>query len=351
MKITKIDVHKVVIPMPPGTVHSPRWGKPEWDEVPKFILKVHTDTGLFGIGESYRGVARAEVDAAVQALLGVDPLRLPLSNLPIARNGAYDGFEIALFDLVGKAVGWPVHQLLGGAHRDRVLVDYWCGQKTPEDIAETARTGWAKGFKGLKMKCTLEDPMVERVQAIAAAAPQMKITIDPNFRFYRPGATLELARQLEGYNIEVFEDPTPRNDLSWYVFMRQELKKLKIPLALHLSTPGEVVAALQQDCIDCFNLGGGMVEFVRMAYIAEAAGKPVWHGSGVDLGILDMAYVHACAAARNCTMASDIIGNFLREDDLIVEPIRFEDGYAVVPQAPGLGVVLDEDAVERYRVA
>ncbi|MFN8445147.1 MAG: mandelate racemase/muconate lactonizing enzyme family protein [Caldilineaceae bacterium] len=350
MKISKIDTYQVVVPMRPGTVHSPQWGKAEFDEVPKFILKVHTDSGLFGIGETYRGATQAEVASAIAALLGCDPLRLPLTHLPIPANSAYDGFEIAIFDLVGKALGLPVHQLLGGAHRDRVKVDYWCGQKTPEDIAQTAREGWAKGFKGLKMKCTLEDPMVERVKAIAAAVPEMKITIDPNFRFYRPGATLELARQMEGYNIEVYEDPTPRTDLEWYVFMRRELNKLNIPLALHLTRPQDVLAALAKDCVDCFNLNGCMVEFVRMAYIADAAGKPVWHGSGVDLGILDMAYIHACSAAKGCTMASDIIGNFFREDDLIVEPIRYEDGYALVPQVPGLGVELDEAAVERYRV-
>ncbi len=337
MRITAIDVHKVVVPMRPGTVNSPQWGKPEFDEVPKFILKIHTDQGLHGVGESYRGVTRAEVDAAVAALLGADPLR-----------SAYDAFEIAIFDLVGKAVGWPVHQLLGGAHRDRVRVDYWCGRKTPEDIAATAREGWAKGFKGLKMKCALEDPMVERVQAIAAAVPEMAITIDPNCRFYRPGAALELAHQLESYNVEVYEDPTPKEDLEWYVFMRRELK---FPLALHLSSPQDVIAAIRKDCIDCFNLGGGMVQFVSLAAMAEAAGKPVWHGSGVDLGILDTAYVHACAAARGCTLASDIIGNFLREDDLIVEPIRYADGNAIVPQAPGLGVELDEAAVARYTVA
>ena len=61
-------------------------------------------------------------------------------------------------------------------------------------------------------------------------------------------------------------------------------------------------------------------------------------------------YVHACAAARSCTLASDIIGNVLREDDLIVEPLRIERGYAVVPQQPGLGVQLDMAALEHYRV-
>ena len=69
----------------------------------------------------------------------------------------------------------------------------------------------------------------------------------------------------------------------------------------------------------------------------------------MDLGIRDMSSVHAAAAA-GCELPSDIIGNILREDDLIVEPIAFEDGALVVPDAPGLGIELDGDALEKYRV-
>jgi len=347
MKITKVDSYKVVVPMKPGTVNSPQWGPPGFDEVPKFVIKVHTDEGICGVGETGRGAPKEAVEGCVASAIGKAPMQMNLSELPIEHNAAYGAFEMAIFDIVGKAIGWPVHKLLGGAFRDKVLVDYWCGRKTPEDIAKTAKEGWDKGFKGIKMKCALEDPMVERVKAIAEVAPEMKITIDPNTRFYRPSAALELARELEDYNIEVFEDPVPKGDLEWYVFMKREMK---IPLALHLGSPKAVIDAIQKDCVDCLNLGGSMVSFVKLAAIAEAAGLPVWHGSGVDLGIVDMSYVHACAAAKACTMASDIIGNFLREDDLIAEPIQFEDGYAGVPQSPGLGVELDEEAAIRYTV-
>ena len=347
MKITKVDSYKVVVPMKPGTVNSPQWGPPGFDEVPKFIIKIHTDEDIYGVGETGRGAPQEAVEQSIASAIGQEPLQMNLSELPIAHNAAYGAFEMAIFDIVGKAIGWPVHKLLGGAFRDKVLVDYWCGRKTPGDIAKTAREGWDKGFKGIKMKCALEDPMVERVKAIAEVAPEMKITIDPNTRFYRPAAALELARELEEYNIEVFEDPVPKQDLEWYVFMKREMQ---IPLALHLGGPRDIIAAIQKDCVDCLNVGGNMVNFVQNAAIAEAAGLSVWHGSGVDLGIVDMSYVHACAAAKSCTMASDIIGNFLREDDLIVEPIQFEDGYAIVPQSPGLGVELDEEAVKRYVV-
>lgn len=63
-----------------------------------------------------------------------------------------------------------------------------------------------------------------------------------------------------------------------------------------------------------------------------------------------MSYVHACAAAPAATLPSDVVGNFLREADLLVEPIRIEDGYAVVPDKAGLGIELDEEAVRRYQV-
>ena len=75
---------------------------------------------------------------------------------------------------------------------------------------------------------------------------------------------------------------------------------------------------------------------------------PVWHGSGHELGIMDTAMLHSCAASPNCTLPSDILSH-QRVDDLIVEPIEIRDSYAHVSTRPGLGVELDEDAVRRYR--
>ena len=73
-----------------------------------------------------------------------------------------------------------------------------------------------------------------------------------------------------------------------------------------------------------------------------------WHGSGNDLGIVDTSYIHAASVAANCTMASDFVGSWTRENDLIVEPIEFRDGYVTVPQLPGLGCELDECSLETY---
>ena len=92
-----------------------------------------------------------------------------------------------------------------------------------------------------------------------------------------------------------------------------------------------------------------MASFVSNAYLAAAAEMPVWHGSGHELGILDAAMLHSCAAAANCTLPSDIL-SYERVDDLIVNPIDIRESYAYPSTQPGLGVELDEDALRRYHV-
>ena len=93
-----------------------------------------------------------------------------------------------------------------------------------------------------------------------------------------------------------------------------------------------------------------MRDFIKNSYIAEIAGIPVWHGSSVDLGVLEASYLHTCAATENATLSSDIFGEFCRVDDLIVEPIKIENGYANITEKPGLGVELDQEAIEKYKV-
>jgi muconate cycloisomerase len=362
LKITRIEAFQVCVPVRPGAVHSSEyedschqfdWQGRFFAEMPKFIYRVHTDEGITGIGESYREVSDDAVRNNIRALLGLDVMKFNLRALPIPSGREYDGFEVAIYDLVGKKFGVPVYQLLGGAYRDRILMSYWTGRRTPQDVARIARQAKDVGFTSLKMKCALEDPHLERVEMIrVSCGPDFGIVLDPNQRFERPSFAVRLAKLLEGYNIGCFEDPVPRWNLEWYRLLRE---KTSIPVALHVHAPygqriEEMIQAIKLEAVDYFNLGGGLAHFTRMAEVADAAGISVWHGSEVDLGILDAASLHACAAVRNCTLPSDIIGTLVREDDLITEPIEFCGGFARVPQGPGLGVTLDETALERYSI-
>ena len=365
MIITSIDIWTVVVPTIPGRVHSPEWvAETGWDQVPKHIIRLKTDSELVGIGETGRGVEFDEVQKGARLLVGTSPDRICLRDIfavaedrvldghergvPSTGNGpAYQAFEMAILDLVGKSRGVPVHALLGGAVRSQVRSDYWMGHQTPEDGKRAVERALSFGFKGVKIKCRIEEPMVERLQAMReVGGVDFKVTVDPNERFHTAAQAIDLAQQLVDVgNVEVFEDPIPKGDIEGYIQIHEALEW---PLAMHLGNGSQMLEALQAGCVDCFNLGSGPVKMPDLANIAAAAAMPCWHGSGNDLGIIDTSYIHAAAIAPNCTMASDFVGSWTREDDLILEPIEFADGYTPTPQKPGLGCDLDVEALPRY---
>ena len=365
MKITSVDIWTVVVPTIPGRVHSPEW-VPEtgWDQVPKHLLRLNTDSDLHGVGETGRGVPVEQVKEGARLLLGSDPERLSLRDLyavpagrvldgsergvPGVRQGpACAAFQMAVLDLVGRARQLPVHALLGGAVRSRVRADYWIGHQTPEDGKRSIERALRLGFRGVKIKCKLDEPMEERLRAMRdVAGPGFKVTVDPNERFHAAEQAIELAHRLVALgNVEVFEDPIPKSDLEGWVRIHEEVDA---PIAMHLGDGPSMLRALEAGCVDCFNLGSGPVRMPDLAQIAAAAGMPCWHGSGNDLGIVDTSYIHAAALAPACTMASDFVGSWTREDDLIVEPIEFVDGYVATPGKPGLGCDLDLKALPKY---
>jgi len=380
MQITHVEKWQVVVPCREGILErSGRWFDPglsTFDAMPKWIIRIHTDTGQTGIGESVRGESAESIEAGIAALLGIDPRTLSLQQLPLPAVASYTTFEMAVFDLLGKAWEVPVYQLLGGARQEQVQVDYWASRRSVDDTAMQALEGRKRGFHGIKIKAALasptapdprdtdrstpgdhtryaaireDDPIRERVAAITAAAgADFTITVDPNCRLYDPQRALRIARQLAEFNVLVLEDPIPwKGNLGAYAQLRRELP---VPVAIHVFTPDAVLEAIRKDAVDYFNINGSMVEFVKMAWMAEQAGIRCWHGSGVDLGIRDMSYVHASLAAGGCTLPGDIVGNFLRVDDLIQEPISIVDGAVRRPTAPGLGITLDEQALSAFTV-
>jgi muconate cycloisomerase len=113
-----------------------------------------------------------------------------------------------------------------------------------------------------------------------------------------------------------------------------------------------VLQALQEDMADVFNCSpASLFEFVRMADLAGAAGKPCWHGSAIDLGLLDLAYIHACAVPEAATIPHDILSTPMHVDDFVVDMPRREGERIAVPDTPGLGGELDMRAIEKFRLS
>ncbi|MFN0165609.1 MAG: mandelate racemase/muconate lactonizing enzyme family protein [Bryobacteraceae bacterium] len=346
--ITAVDLQQVVVPMKPDITDDVEVAESSrFDLVPKTIVRMRTDSGITGIGESGRGEDLAAIRKNADFLKGKPVLDLNLTRLGLPQPAGYSAFEMALYDIVGKAVEWPVYRLLGGLAQPKVLVGYWCGRKTAEGMKRVAERALTGKFTNIKMKAKQGDPVVESIGMIAKVAPGLKVTLDPNTRYNSLNDFLEVARKLEGLgNMLVYEDPFDKADFEGYRKLRKEVKT---DVALHLGNPKAMIQAICERACSVFNSGGnpGMASFVSNCYLAAAHGMAVWHGSGNDLGIVDASYLHSCAAAPNCTLPSDIL-SYLREDDLIVQPIEIQNSYAIVSHTPGLGVELDEDAMKKY---
>lgn len=342
MKITRLERTVVCVPFLPGIL-SP----PEYEEFNAAypgplsqrrhdILRIHTDEGLTGLGMS--GPYYGDHENQAPSLIGKNPLEFE----PRCLGGG--GYQIALLDLIGKAIGWPLCRIFGGKFQDRILVDYWISRMGPEASAAAAKRAAEQGFHGIKVKCSIDDgDVADRVHAIHEAAPNLRIVLDPGHRFHTVAQSLELAREIEAYDI-VFEDPIPKDSMEDYRRLKEETS---IIIAPHLQNPQQVIEAVYLQAVDGINVAPSDWGFLDMARIAETAGIPVWQASNVDLGLFDAFRMHASAAAPNCTLGSDLCGNFVHEHSLLSTPL-VQEGYVVVPDKPGLGVELDEDAVERY---
>lgn len=353
LQITKVDLFKVVVPMQPDIISSPELGPDgltEFPSIPKFMIKIQTDSGITGIGETSRGLAAADVQRSADSLRGKNVFDLNPTRLEVPGKGGYSGFEMAVYDALGKAIGWPVYKLLGGLAQPKVQVNYWCGRKNPTDIKRVAERAVKGRFNGIKVKGRPGDPIVKAVEAIASVSPALKVTVDFNGYHKTVEEFLPIGKGLDAVgNMLVMEDPIVKSDLRGY---RELRRVLKTPLALHLGDPKAMIEAIKAEACTIFNTGPNpsMASFVSNCYLAGAANMPVWHGSGHELGVLDAAMLHSCAASKNCTLPSDILSH-QRVDDLIVQPIEIRDSYAIVSDRPGLGVELDEDACRRYRAA
>lgn len=368
-QIERIIATEVIVPARPDTINSagvdqplhklPVAGQASWsvqfDALPKCILELHLKNGIVGMGELYRDHDWRTIESIAQRLVGAQLEDLPRQKLPIALCREYDGFECAIWDAFAKLHGLPLVDLLGGQVQPKVRVGAWSGHRTLDDIKPLARRVADAGFDCIKFKCDLADDVVGWCRGIAEHAPGVQVILDPNERWDTPAETRRRIDELRSIgNVLCLEDPIPRWMIADYAALRNSSP---IPIVLHVSLPyiyhgqrvHDAIRALQLSAVDGFNFNGGLVGFQQLDRIAYAAGLPCWHGSEIDLGVLEAMYLHQCAAAPSCTWPSDIFGRLIREHDLLKKPLKIDPPFALVPSGPGLGIELDRDAIRHYQ--
>jgi L-alanine-DL-glutamate epimerase-like enolase superfamily enzyme len=334
MKITAVDLFEVEIPpIPPIAKYFPKI----YDLT---LVRLSTDEGLVGWGECQG--RKADLEAGFLAFAGQDPLGLDAFAQP-------DAICCALLDIAGQAWGVPMHRLFGAQVRDRVPVSYWSCHMEPAETAAEAAVGASKGFTNHKLKARPWD-IVETVRLMKeATSSDYTVGVDPNTMFVQPSVAARLAAELEPFGtVANFEDPVLKDNLDWYRLLRE---KTWIPQALHLGAPAGVLAALKAEAVDYINLGGHATGVRKAAALAEAANVPVWiQKGGLCLSVHAAYSVHLQATLPNATLPCDELP-FTRIADVCDGSLAVDAGHFIVPDGPGLGIHVELDVVEKYRVA
>jgi len=329
------------------------------------LVEVETDDGLVGIGES---VAAFPAEGTVAALQGVAPLFVGqpvfdverlitgarhlggFNHTPWHANFVLAGLEMALWDILGKAAGWPVYRLLGGAVREEVDYFGFVQGDTAEELVEDAHDLAAAGHAVIYLKVGRgEAADLRNTAAVRQAIGGRRLRLDPNCAWSVPEA-IHMIGKLREFEPEWVEQPTPLMSIA---AMRQVKEAVGVPIAADQAvfTPADVYEICRQRAADVIVLSpheaGGLLAFGKAAAIAEAAGVPVClHGQGVS-GITDVAQHHLGLRTANLTEGNQIVHQLLVEDLVSAPDLTLTQGKLGWLNGSGLGIELDWDAVHR----
>ncbi len=377
--IKKVTCHVVSAPVERPFTSSRGW---LYKTRGSCIVEIETTDGIVGWGECYgpSAVAKAYIETQfAPRIIGRDAFDVEviwedLYNRIKDYGGrgmatsALSGIDIALWDIMGKSCGKPIHKLIGGAYRTEVTA-YATGlyfidmDRLIEEAVEEANEFVGNGFVAIKMKIGLGSPKldIERVAAVRKAiGDDVRLMVDANHCFTVPQA-IRIGRELEKLNVEWFEEPISPEDIDGYVevtrsldmavaggeneFTRWGFRDLVVRKAMDIIQP-DVCAA------------GGISECRKIATLASAHGvECIPHAWGSAIGLA--ATLHFLAALPDQPPSFKPMPPLLEleqcenpfRDLLSVEPILQKAGKVQIPTGAGLGIEINRSVLDRYRVA
>lgn len=327
------------------------------------IVVVRTDDGLAGYGEAnvlpaWSGETQAGALAAVREILaplliGRDPLHVAsladaMDRALIGNPFAKAALEMALLDLAGKALNVPAHILLGGPRRPpEIPLKFSIGAFPPSEAARVAETVAGQGLRAVKVKVGTELSVdIARVQAVRTALGDgFPIGVDANAGWSESAAVAALPH-LERLGVNALEEPLRRSDFRGCARLR---RRTSIPVMLDESvfTREDALEAIRWDACDLISIypgkNAGVLRSLEIAHLAAAAGMECVIGSNLETEIATAAMLHLAVSVPNlaASVGHDIIGPLYHTRRIGVDPIRIQDGCAVLPVGAGLGVAVE----------
>lgn len=371
MKITRIETVPVRIPLKPEYRMVSALGR---HEVSLYLLvRVETDAGIEGVGEAtviprWSGEtvwsAQSIVDHVfAPLLLGSDPFDVSAINsmMDAAAQGnwfAKSAIEMACWDIQGKERNQPVYHLLGGpVHPHEIRCRFSMGAYEPERAERRARELIERGFTTIKVKVgTGKDADIERVETVRRAiGDEYEIVIDANCG-YDAHTAIEVARALEDCRIGLFEQPTPRDDYEGLARVREAIDcpVMADDICFDLQQARECLRHEACDVISVYpGKNGGISKSLAIAGAAREHGVACSIGSNLELDVASAAMCHLVLSHRNLQVdkyPGDIMGPDYHEVRIVKEPLVIEGPTITLSDRPGLGVEVDWELVEQYRM-
>lgn len=363
-----ITVEIPAIPLTEGGIAPYRGSQDKvgTEKATSLIFKVMTDEGIVGWGEMNPIISskltQAILDDYIKPLvIGKSPFDLkkimrefsPIYNPHINTKSFLTGVEMACWDIMGKALGKPIYELLGGKVRDEIEIAYALGILDIEQTKEKISQIKEEGFRTLKTKGgkdVVSD--IKRAEAMRlAGGPDFEFRVDMNQAYNTPEA-LHYLRSVEDYGLQFIEQPIIVNHLDDFKSLRE---RTRVPMGMNEDCyiPNNLLEAIKRGCIDVAVVDleplGGITELSRLQSIAEESHLPLAHHCGWDMGVKLSAILHSTSTMASFTYPMDST-YMAHSDDILTERIKVENGCYLIPDGPGLGVEVDEEKINYLAV-
>ena len=319
---------------------------------PAGLLRILTDAGVEGRCTGVAvPVAETDVAAAASILINANPI--DRERLWLAFNEADGsvpadlraGIDVALWDLVAKVAGRPIHRHVNG-FRNRIPVCRRSERNSAEEIVQEAKEAQSAGFRAYKFAAFLdEEAVIDLIGDVrGAVGPDFCLLLDGRARWVIDQA-IRIGRALDAADFFCFDRPRPDNDISGG---RQLAAAIDTPTSMGVSTPMEAAQVMTTQAADHVRTevarARGMTDVLKAARCAEAFGA---HCHLDGLGLCDgFAHLHLAGTIRNAPFLE--VSEEPSSSPFVENPLEICDGYIEVPNAPGLGMEIDMDAVSEH---
>ncbi|MGY9056425.1 MAG: mandelate racemase/muconate lactonizing enzyme family protein [Alphaproteobacteria bacterium] len=387
MKVTAIKAHWLSVPILEAQQHTSDFGKTRSFDAT--LVEVHTDSGIIGYGEAKAAVGSAGTNAGLVTiveqelaplLIGQDPRQIsrlwdvmyngPRAHYAIARGhvfpvlgrrghtiSAISGIDMALWDILGKSLNAPVHQLIGGRRHDKMPAYASGGWKPTAEVGAELKSYIDRGnFKAVKMRVGSGDgTLAHSIERVHAArdylGPEVALMCDAHGTFTVSEAK-RFCRSVADCNIDWLEEPVTADDKRGQAEVRASTD---IPISCGESefTRFAFRDLAELRAADIFqpdlSIAGGITEAIRIEAIAAAYqirfAPHLWGGA-----LCFASGLHVLAAATSGFIVEYSLGANPMLHELVEEDFTVVDGYLEIPDRPGLGVTVNPAFVEKYRV-